>query len=43
VAHACSLIEDRREDPAFDRAMELLEGVLRLLSAGMFPRVRVQR
>lgn len=25
VAHACSLIEDRRDDPAFDRMLELLE------------------
>jgi chromosomal replication initiation ATPase DnaA len=31
VAHACSLIEDRREDAPFDRALELLEGVMRLL------------
>ena len=30
VAHACSLVEDRREDPPFDRALELLEGVMRL-------------
>ena len=32
VAHACGLIEDRRDDPGFDRALDLLEGVLRLLS-----------
>ena len=32
VAHACSLIEDRRDDKAFDRALDLLEGVLRLLA-----------
>lgn len=25
VAHACGLIEDRRDDPAFDRVLELLE------------------
>jgi hypothetical protein len=30
VAHACSIVEDRREDPPFDRALELLEGVMRL-------------
>ena len=30
VAHACLLIEDRREDHGFDRTLELLEGVLRL-------------
>ena len=25
VAHACALIEDRRDDPRFDRVLELLE------------------
>lgn len=25
VAHACSLVEDRRDDPHFDRALDLLE------------------
>jgi chromosomal replication initiation ATPase DnaA len=30
VAHACWLIEDRREDHGFDRTLELLEGVVRL-------------
>ena len=29
VAHACSRVEDQRDDPAFDRALELLEGILR--------------
>ena len=33
VAHACGLVEDKRDDPSFDRSLELLEGVLRLLSA----------
>ena len=28
VAHACSLVEDRRDDPLFDRVIELLEGVV---------------
>ena len=32
VAHACALVEDRREEAPFDRALELLEGVMRLLS-----------
>lgn len=32
VAHACALVEDRRDDTDFDRAMHLLEGMLRLLS-----------
>ena len=30
VAHACGLVEDRREDARFDRALELLEGAIRL-------------
>jgi chromosomal replication initiation ATPase DnaA len=30
VAHACSRIEDRRESVPFDRALELLEGAVRL-------------
>ena len=25
VAHACGVIEDRRDDPLFDRALDLLE------------------
>jgi chromosomal replication initiation ATPase DnaA len=32
VAHACGLIEDRRDDAAFDRALELIEGIMRLIS-----------
>jgi hypothetical protein len=28
VAHACAVIEDRRDDPPFDRALELLEWVV---------------
>jgi len=28
VAHACSVIEDRRDDPLFDRALDLLEWVV---------------
>lgn len=27
VAHACGLIEDRRDEPCFDRVIELLEHV----------------
>jgi chromosomal replication initiation ATPase DnaA len=38
VAHACGLIEERREEPRFDRALELLEGALVLLSRHI-PRV----
>jgi chromosomal replication initiation ATPase DnaA len=36
VAYACHLIEQRRDDREFDRAVELLEGMVRLL-AGMWP------
>lgn len=32
VAHACGRVEDLRDDPVFDRSLELLEGVLRTLS-----------
>jgi chromosomal replication initiation ATPase DnaA len=28
VAHACALVEDRRDDPAFDRALAILEFAL---------------
>jgi chromosomal replication initiation ATPase DnaA len=28
VAHACAVIEDRRDDPIFDRALDLLEWAL---------------
>ncbi len=28
VAHACGLVEDRRDDPRFDRALDLLELIL---------------
>jgi chromosomal replication initiation ATPase DnaA len=39
VAHACSRVEDQRDDPAFDRALELLEGIMRaqLPSASAVP------
>jgi chromosomal replication initiation ATPase DnaA len=33
VAHACCVVEDRRDEPSFDRALELIEGVLRFLSS----------
>jgi chromosomal replication initiation ATPase DnaA len=32
VAHACGLVEDRRDEAPFDRALELLEAALRLLA-----------
>jgi hypothetical protein len=31
VAHACAVIEDRRDEAAFDHALELVESVLRFL------------
>jgi len=31
VAHACCVIEDRRDDPVFDRTMELLEAAVTAL------------
>jgi chromosomal replication initiation ATPase DnaA len=36
VAHACGVIEDRRDDPVFDRTLELLEQVVHAL-AGRHP------
>jgi chromosomal replication initiation ATPase DnaA len=33
VAHACEVVEDRRDDPAFDRALDLLEWALPSLLA----------
>jgi hypothetical protein len=32
VAQACALVEDRRDCASFDRALDLLEGALRMLS-----------
>lgn len=32
VAHACAVIEDRRDDQVFDRAIELLETVVKALA-----------
>src|SRR5262249_43308997 len=32
VAHACNVVEDLRDDFRFDRSLELLEGVVRLLA-----------
>ena len=37
VAHACGLVEDLRDAAAFDRSLELLEGVLRALSLASVP------
>ena len=40
VAHACTRVEDLRDDPAFDRALELLESVMRMLVPSSAPRGR---
>jgi hypothetical protein len=32
VAHACAVVEDRRDAAALDRTLSLLEGALRLLA-----------
>jgi chromosomal replication initiation ATPase DnaA len=37
VAYACGRVEDLRDDVAFDRSLELLEGVLRALSLSSVP------
>jgi len=37
VAHACRVIEALRDDRQFDRALELLEGVVRSLSPPCAP------
>jgi chromosomal replication initiation ATPase DnaA len=37
VRHACGLVEDLRDDKAFDRSLDLLEGVLRILSPRTAP------
>lgn len=37
VAHACSIVEERRDEPAFDRAVELLERITHILSWGPEP------
>lgn len=31
ASHACQVVEERREDPEFDRALDLLENVARVL------------
>jgi len=35
VAHACAVIEDARDDPAFDRALDLLEWAVPVMAARM--------
>ncbi len=33
VSHACAVVEDRRDDPSFDYALELLERIIHALAA----------
>ena len=37
VAHACSIIEQRRDNPEFDQALELTESVIKVLSVAAGP------
>ena len=37
VAHACGVIEDRRDDPLFDRALDLLEWVVPAITTRLPP------
>ena len=39
VAHACGIIEDRRDDPLFDRALDLLEWAVPALATRAVPTV----
>ncbi len=37
VAHACGVIEDRRDDPVFDRVLDLLEWAVPVLTVRPLP------
>jgi chromosomal replication initiation ATPase DnaA len=37
VAHACGVVEDRRDDPTFDRALDLLEWAVPVLTSRSLP------
>lgn len=37
VAHACNVIEDRRDDPLFDRVLDLLEWAMPALATRPLP------
>ncbi len=39
VAHACGIIEDRRDDPLFDRALDLLEWAVPALATRAVPTI----
>jgi chromosomal replication initiation ATPase DnaA len=42
AAHACQVVEDRRDDPAIDRLLQQLEGICNDLARGMDARFEVQ-
>lgn len=43
VAHACHVVEERREDPTFDRAIDLLELIVTVLTLPWELECQVQR
>jgi hypothetical protein len=43
AAHACKVVEDRRDDPRVDRILELLEGCARMGLAQIEPEMAAQR
>jgi hypothetical protein len=43
AAHACQLVERRRDDPAFDRPLDMLEGVCAELAREIQTRRQVRR
>lgn len=42
VAHACSVVEDRRDEPSFDLTLYFLEQSVRNLLGGCYPSIRRQ-
>lgn len=40
VAHACGVIEDRRDDPMFDRVLDLLEWAVPVLAERPLSRIQ---
>ena len=37
VAHACAVVENRRDDPDFNLTLDLLESIIKRLCSQMFP------
>jgi len=42
AAHACQLVEKRRDDPALDRLLDMLEGVCTELARGILTQPQVR-